>query len=66
MSAISIEQQRQQLFRALAVLHAIRLSLTSKMEGFDPDLCDTALQVVHELVDDVAAALEGVAKPDRS
>lgn len=59
--AETIERQRQQLFRALAVLHAITLSLTTKTQGFDPDECSTALQVAHELFDEVAAALEGIA-----
>lgn len=64
MSTADIEAQRQQLFRALAVLHVARLALTSKTEGFDSDECATALQVAHELVDGVAAALEDVARPN--
>lgn len=58
MSAATIETQRQQLFRALAVLHVAELALTSKTEGFDPDQCATALAVAGDLVDGVASALE--------
>jgi hypothetical protein len=54
----TIEAQRQQLFRATAVLHVARLALTSKTTGFDPDECATALAVAAGIVDGVAAALE--------
>lgn len=58
MSAPTIAELREQLFRALAVLHVARLALTSKSEGFDADECAAALGIVHEIIDDVAAALE--------
>lgn len=62
MSAPTIDELREQLFRALAILHVARHALTSKTEGFDPEECGAALAIVHEIVDDVAASLETIGR----
>lgn len=56
--AVTIEAQRQQLFKALAVIEVCRYACASMFEGFDPEQLYDALKVVHELVDDVADVLE--------
>ena len=58
MSTPTIAELREQLFRALALLHIAQHALTSKSEGFDLDECAAALGIAHEIIDDVAAALE--------
>lgn len=57
-----IEAQRQQLFKAAAVVDMCRYACASKFTGFDPEQLADALRVVNDLLDDVAAALEGPAE----
>lgn len=59
--AAAIEAQRQQLFKASAVIGMCRYACASLYEGFDPEQLWDALQVVDELIDAVAEVLEGFA-----
>ena len=56
--AAAIEAQRQQLFKASAVVDMCRYACASKFTGFDPEQMADTLRVVNDLIDDVAAALE--------
>jgi hypothetical protein len=58
----TIEAQRQQLFKAAAVVDMCRYACASKFAGFDPEQMVDALRVVNDLLDDVAAALESPAE----
>lgn len=57
-----IEAQRQQLFRASAVVDMCRYACASNYEGFDPEQLAVALWVVYHLIDHVAGSLEGFAE----
>lgn len=57
-----IEAQRQQLFKAAAVVDMCRFACASKFAGFDPEQMVDALKVVNDLLDGVASALEGPAE----
>lgn len=57
----AIEAQRQQLFKAAAIIDVCRYACASKYEGFDAERCFDALQVAAELIDGVAEVLEGLA-----
>lgn len=60
--AAVIEAQRQQLFRASAVVDMCRFACASKFTGFDPEQMADALRVVSDLIGDAAGALEGPAE----
>jgi hypothetical protein len=55
---VAIEAQRQQLFRASAVIYVCRYACDSSLAGFDPFQLVDALKVVYELIDGVAGELE--------
>jgi len=57
-----IEEQRQQLFKAAAVVDMCRYACASKFAGFDPEQMVDALRVVNDLLDGVAEALGGPAE----
>jgi len=57
-----IEAQRQQLFKAAAVIDMCRYACASKFVGFDPEQMVDALKVVNDLLDGVAEALEDPAE----
>jgi uncharacterized protein (DUF433 family) len=56
-----IEEQRQQLFKASAVIDMCRYACASKFEGFDPEQLAVTLHVVGDLICDTAEALERLA-----
>lgn len=62
--AATIDLQRQQLYKASAVVDMCRYACASLYEGFDPEQLAEALQVVDDLVDDVASVLEQFAGDD--
>lgn len=56
--AARIEVQRQQLFKASAVIDMCRYACASKLEGFDPEQLAVALHAAGDLICDAAEALE--------
>lgn len=60
-AAAITEAQRQQLFKASAVIGVCRYACASKFEGFDPEQLAMALQVADDLVNDAAEGLEQAA-----
>ena len=58
LSASALEAQRQELFKAAAVVGMCRFACASKFVGFDPEQLADALIIVEDLIVDVAAALE--------
>lgn len=59
-----IEAQRQQLFKASAVIDMCRYACASQFEGFDPEQLAVALHVVCDLVNDAASVLEQFAQEE--
>lgn len=55
--AAAIELQRQQLFKASAVVDMCRHACASQFEGFDIEQLALALQVADELVNGAASEL---------
>lgn len=53
-----IEAQRQQLFKASAVIDMCRYACASQFDGFDPEQLAVALHVVFDLVNDATSVLE--------
>jgi hypothetical protein len=56
--ARSIAAQRDQLFKASAVIEMCRHACASKFDGFDPEQLAVALHAVDDLICDAAEALE--------
>jgi hypothetical protein len=60
-AASALEVQRQELFKAMAVVDMCRFACASKFMGFDPEQMADALVVVQDLMTGVVSALEGEA-----
>ena len=56
--AAVVAVQRDQLFKASAVIEMCRYACASKFEGFDPEQLAMALQAVDDLISGAVAALE--------
>jgi hypothetical protein len=61
-----INAQREELFKAQAVVNCVRFASASKYVGLDETHITIALQVASDLIDDVAAALELIGVSRRS
>jgi hypothetical protein len=57
-AASAFEVQRQELFKAMAVVDMCRFACASKFTGFDPEQMADALVVVQDLMAGVVSALE--------
>lgn len=58
---VKFEAQRRQLFKASAIIAVCTYACASKLDGLDPECVADALMVAHDLIDDVAGMLEGLA-----
>lgn len=61
--AATIERQRQQLFKASAVVDVCRYACASQYDGFDVEQLALALQVADDLVSGAASELHPLCRP---
>ena len=62
--ALKLGEARGQVFKAAAVVVVCRHAVVSEIEGLDPDQLADALEVVGELLRDVAGKLEQLCEAD--